>query len=139
LDDNQLRALMLKREPDYKSDYSSLSAPLEEGHTHFKLSFKINQGSVEQIYNLFANMTEEEDKLDPGEVKKLGQFHFASFGKSFAICSAKSAVDLMAWAMKWASGGEITIEPILDDATVQKILKEKPGYDKKLEALMASM
>jgi hypothetical protein len=139
LDENDLRALVLGRVPDYKVDYSNLSAPLDEGYTHFKMSYKIHEASKVQAYDLLANMSEGEYKIASGEVKNLGTFHYASVGTGFAICSAKSASDLMAWAMKWAPMSDHKIEPVLDDVTVQKVYKAKPGYDKKLEALVASM
>jgi hypothetical protein len=110
---------------------------LEEGYSHFKLTFKIHEASKMQAYDFLANMSEEEDKVTSGEVKRHGEFHYASFGMGFVICSAKSASDLMAWVMKWAPMAEHKLEPVLDDDTLQKVIKEKPGHNMKLEALMA--
>jgi hypothetical protein len=43
------------------------------------------------------------------------------------------------WLANWGPVCECHVEPVLTDAQIRKIVKESPGYEKKLEELKVKM
>ncbi len=138
-DDNVARSIILKRDPDYSVDYSHVNDEPLEGETLYMIRYKFHQEKKIEGYSLFANLTEEQDKLDAGKCRPLGRWHDIGEGSGMAIAAAKSEADLYAWAFNWTGICDCSVVPVLTDAQGRKIIKEKPDFEYKLANVKASM
>lgn len=138
-DDNTARAIILKKEPDWKCDYSGCYADPKEGESLYFFKFKFYADKKMAGYTAFSGMTEAQDKGDAGACTNYGRWHNLGNGSGYGIASAPSEAALYKWCFNWASMCEIQITPVTKDKTQRDVIKNKPGYEGKLKALMAKM
>jgi hypothetical protein len=138
-DDNTARKIILKADPTYTVDYSHVGDQPQQGETLYLIQYRFNDGCRVQGNELFANLTEEQDTADAGNCRPLGRWHDLGTGSGAAIAAATNEKDIYAWAYNWASMCECTITPVLTDSQCRSIIQGKPDYQKRLEAVKASM
>ena len=136
LDDNEQRHLLLKREPDFRVGYNHVNDESNPGESLYLIRYKFKENCKEQGFHAFANMTEEQDKLDSGKCTSLGRWHVPSKGTGFAIVSSPSIFDLYKWAYNWNDLCDVDIQPVTKDHETRKVIQEKMGFKKKHENLM---
>jgi hypothetical protein len=90
-------------------------------------------------YTRFANMTENEEKVEMGSCRMLGRYHDLGSGSGVAIYAAKTERDVYTLAFNWTALMDIKVAPVLTDKDVKDVVKAKPRFEKKLTALKAKM
>ena len=139
-DDNATRQIILKADKaPWRANYDNIGDEPGEGESLYMASFKFYPEHKMTAYTTFANLTEEQDKADAGACRNLGRYHDLGAGSGIIIAAAKSEKDLYAWAFNWAPLCEVRIVPVLTDKDAQDITRGKPGFDKKVAALMAKI
>lgn len=138
-DDNVARKIILKKEPDYQVDYSTVGSEPDVGETLYMINYKFHQDKKLDGYNAFANLSEEEDKGDAGACRPLGRWHDIGEGSGMAIAAAKSEADLFAWAFNWTGICDCKVVPVLTDKQSRKLISEKPDFEFKLAEVKKSM
>ena len=103
------------------------------------INYKFHQDKKKTGYNLFANLTEEQDKNDSGNCRPLGRWHNLGEGTGMAIAAAKSEEDIYKWAFNWTEICDCKIVPVLTDAQSRKIISEKPDFETKLKAVREAL
>jgi hypothetical protein len=101
-DDNQVREIILGATPAYKVNHDSIGMEAPKGYSLFSMHGKMYPDKKDAAYAAFANMTEEQDKADPGNVKVLCRYHDMGMGEVFGVVAAKhetAVVDLNKWAV----------------------------------------
>lgn len=137
VDDNEARKIILGREPEYTVDYSKAGdAPTTDDESLYLIEYAFKSGSKAEGFDLFANLSEEEDRSDAGENTPLGRWHDLATGTGVAVCLSKSSTALQAWANNWKDLCDCTIKPVLSDAEFRSIVQAKPGFAEKRAALM---
>jgi hypothetical protein len=99
-DDNQVREIILGAPPAYKVSYDSIGMEAPKGYSLFSIHGKTYPDKKDACYAAFANMTEEQDKADPGNVKVLCRYHDMGMGETFCVVAAKhetAVMDLTKW------------------------------------------
>ena len=134
-DDNVARRIILGKEPDFLVDYSNVKDEPGEGETLYMINYKFHQDKKKMGYNLFANLTEEEDINDSGNCRPLGRWHNLGEGSGMAIAAAKNEEDIYKWAFHWTEICDCKVVPVLTDAQARKIISEKPDFETKLKAV----
>ena len=75
VDDNVAREIILKEKPTYTVDYSKVGEEPLDGETLFYITYRFYPQHGVAGNNLFANLTEEQDKADAGNCRPLGRYH----------------------------------------------------------------
>ena len=136
LDDNMAREIILGKPPPYVVDYKNAGNEAKEGESLYFIEYTFKNGCKSQGFELFANLSEEEDKQDAGNNTCYGRWHNLGTGTGIAICSSKSEVDLYTWAFHWKDLCDVIINPVLNDSQFRNIVRSKPDYAKKHALLM---
>ncbi len=141
-DDNTARRIILKKEdkePSYQVDYSCVGDEPLEGETMYKITYKLHQDKKVDGNSIFANLLEEQDRADAGKCRPLGRWHDLGTGSGMAIACAKSEEDIYEWAYNWTQICDCEVVPVLTDLQSRKLIKSKPDFEQKLDALRKSM
>lgn len=138
VDDNIARQIINGEEPSWKVEYKTGDEPAE-GETIYAIEYTFDKDKKMDGYKTFAGLTEEQDKGDAGNCRPLCRYHDLGTGSGLAIAAARSEADIYKWAFNWASICECKVTPVLTDLQCRKIIKEKPDFEQKLEAVKAQM
>ena len=98
----------------------------------YLISWSISQAARVDCWNVFGNMTPADDLKDAGDnIQVVGRWH--KMGGSGGVCVAdcSSAADLNSWMLNWSPICEISVEPMVDDATARASLQGKPFFSSK--------
>ena len=138
--DDELRKIILKKDPAFSRDYSKYcNAEPKEGESLYWIRFKLYTETKMKAYELLANMTEEQDVGDSGAVTPYIRCHNMGSGTGVIIASAPTAADVHAWAFNWAPMCECEITPVTTDMQCRDVITSKPDFKKKHAALMLKM
>ena len=92
----------------------------------FQISWKMYSDKKMDCYKAFSLMTPDDDVKDAGEhIKIVGRWHAVGGGRGVCICETDSVESLTGWMVNWAGMCEIDVEPVIEDATVRSVLREK--------------
>ena len=81
-----------------------------------------------EVFKHFAHMTEADDRAQEGpDMRTIGRWHNIADSSGVNIVEAKSADVVYAYILNWAQFMEITVTPVLDDASVRKVILSKLG------------
>ena len=138
-DDNVARKIILGQEPGYLVDYSHVGDEPVENEILYHITYKFKSEKKVEGNKLFANLTQEQDKGDSGNCRPLGRWHELGTGSGLAIAAAKSEEDIYKWAFNWAEMCDCQIVPVLTDAQARSVIKNKDGFQEKLEEVKATM
>ena len=141
LDDNDQRRLLLKHEPGYTIEYSkdTVSASPKSGESLYFIKYQFKKESVADGFNLFANLSKEDDEKDSGKCTPYGRWHIPSLACGYAIASSPSVFDIYSWAHNWNSLCDVVITPVTQDAVTREIIREGYGFSVKHAAIMNEM
>lgn len=131
VDDNVARSIILGSEPSYTVDYSCVGDEAKHGESLFVIEYTFDGECRETGYNLFANMTEEQDSLDSGKNTCLGRWHNLGMGSGIVICSSPSEAELHKWAWNWMKICDCVICPVVSDEDFRSNIQAKPDSLKK--------
>ena len=138
-DDNVARKIILGKEPEYHVDYSHVGDEPVENEVLYHITYKFKPEKKVEGNKLFANLTQEQDEGDSGNCRPLGRWHDLGTGSGLAIAAARSEEDVYKWAFNWAEMCDCQIVPVLTDSQARSVIKNKAGFQEKLEAVKASM
>ena len=138
-DDNVARRIILGKEPEYTVDYSHVGDEPVENEVLYHITYKFKSEKKVEGNKLFANLTQEQDEGDSGNCRPLGRWHDLGTGSGLAIAAARSEEDVYKWAFNWAEMCDCQIVPVLTDSQTRSVIKNKAGFQEKLEAVKASM
>lgn len=140
LDDNKAREAVLKEPAAWTKTYDNIDAEPEAGETLYMISWVFDNGEARvKGYEIFANLTKEQDEGDYGNCRFLGRWHIPAEGKGYIVCTAKDQMDVHKWVWNWAGLCTCHVEPVLTNKAATEVVKAKAGYDKKLSALMQKL
>ena len=95
-DDNQIREIVLGAPPAFMVNYEdSIGMEAPDGYSLFSIKAKMYPDKKDECYTAFANMTEQQDKADPGNVKVLCRYHDMGMGEVFCVAAAKHETAVM--------------------------------------------
>lgn len=134
-DDNVAREILLNGSPDYQVDYSSVGDEPLEGETLYMIDYKFQPEKKKTGMNLFANLSEQEDKNDAGSCRPLGRWHDLGMGCGMAIAGASSEKDIYKWANNWTDVCDCTIVPVMTDSQTRRMVRSKPNYTKNVRSI----
>ena len=95
----------------------------------FLISWSIPTENRMTCWNVFGNMTPEDDDKDTGpNIKVQGRWH--RLGGSGGICVAETddLQSLNSWVVNWSPICNITVEPIVNDESARETIKTKPFF-----------
>ena len=77
-------------------------------------------------YKVFSQMTPDDDVKDAGEdIKIVGRWHSVGGGSGVCICETSNMEALTGWMVNWAGMADLKVVPVVEDATVRKVISEK--------------
>ena len=138
-DDNVARRIILGKEPEYHVDYSHVGDEPVENEVLYYITYKFHKDKKVEGNKLFASLTQEQDNADSGNCRPLGRWHDLGNGSGLAVAAAKSEEDVYKWAFNWTEMCDCSVVPVLTDAQTRSVIKNKTGFEQKLEAVKASM
>ena len=103
------------------------------------MKYQFRDGKRDDGFQLFANLSKEDDEKDPGNCTSLGRWHVPSQGCGYAIASSPTILDIYKWAYNWNSLCDVEVFPVTQDDETRDIIKGSFGYDFKHRILMDKM
>lgn len=139
--DDEAREIVSGKKVDYSAmpGMDALQWECKPGEAIFLVWWELLEQHRTSAYETLATMTQEQSIKDAGNCRPMGRFHDMGNGTGFCLCMAKSTKDVQAWCYNWQAVANFTIDPVITDAAVQRIVRDKPGYAAKLENLKARM
>ena len=94
----------------------------------YQISWKMYADKKMDCFKAFSKMTPEDDVKDAGDlVKIVGRWHTLGGGSGVCICETDSVESLTSWMLNWVGMCDIDVIPVVEDATVRKVVSEKLG------------
>jgi hypothetical protein len=85
-------------------------------------------------WNAFGNMTPADDLVDTGaSINIIGRWHKIGGTGGICIADASNLEELNTWMLNWAPICEISVEPVVDDASARTSLRSKDYFVEKTE------
>ena len=98
----------------------------------FLVSWDIPADKRVDCWNVFGNMTPEDDLKDAGEnIKVHGRWHRLSGAGGVCVCECSDAAELNSWMLNWSPVCNISVEPVVEDSVARASLQTKPYFNKK--------
>lgn len=139
LDDNDHRQLILGTDPPFKVEYNMINNDPQPNESLYFIKYKFKEGSINDGFKVFANLTQEQDEQDSGKCTSYGRWHIPSSGSGYAIASSPSVLDIYKWAYNWKDLCEVIISPVTGDNTTRTLIKGGLGFDMKHKVLNHKM
>ena len=136
LDDNLHREFILGKCPEYKVVYDKVNQSALENESLYFLKYKFKADKREEGFEVFANMTEEQDLEDAGNCTCYGRWHDPSDGSGFAVASSPDVLSLFKWARNWKELCDVSIYPVTDDLNSRMIIQQSYGFDAKYNIIL---
>ena len=96
--------------------------------TTYLITWKAEHSTKMEAFKHFAHMTEADDRAQEGpDMRTIGRWHDIADGSGVQIVEAKSADVVYAFILNWAPFLEAKVSPVLDDASVRKVILSKLG------------
>jgi len=96
----------------------------------FQITWSISSANRVPCWNNFGKMTPEDDLKDAGEgIKVHGRWHHLSGSGGVCIAECEDASLLNSWMLNWAPVCDISVVPVVDDATSRANIRTKPYYN----------
>lgn len=98
----------------------------------FSITWTIPTQNRVACLNAFGNMTPDDDLKDSGpDVKVVGRWHNLAGDGGVCIAECSNVVALNSFMLNWAPLCDITVVPVVDDATARQSVQGKPYFNKK--------
>lgn len=98
----------------------------------FLISWTVDPHNRITCWNAFGNMTPADDLRDAGNsIKVHGRWHVLSGSAGTCVCECSDAVALNTWMLNWAPICNITVVPVVDDATARQSMVGKEWFQAK--------
>lgn len=103
-----------------------------EGWSLFLVHWRFDFAHRIEAMLVFAGLTEEDHKLDRGDVVTMGRYHSIGDGTGTVVCAAKSGFDLHKWAYNWCHLADVDIQPVVSGREARRIIVNRPGFENNL-------
>lgn len=98
----------------------------------FQISWTVDPPNRVACWNAFGNMTADDDLRDAGDsIKVHGRWHVLSGSGGTCICECDDSAALNSWMLNWAPICNITVVPVVDDATARNSMVGKHWFNAK--------
>ncbi len=98
----------------------------------FQISWTVDPPHRVACWNAFGNMTPADDLRDAGDsIKVHGRWHVLSGSAGTCICECSDAAALNTWMLNWAPICNITVVPVVEDATARQSISGKEWFQAK--------
>ena len=98
----------------------------------FQISWTVDPSNRVPCWNIFGNMTADDDVRDAGEnIKVLGRWHALGGGGGTCICECDKVEELNSWMLNWAPICNISVVPVVTGATARASMQGKPWFKSK--------
>ena len=96
--------------------------------TTYLITWKLEHSTKMETIKHFAHQTEADDRAqEEPDMRTIGRWHNIADGSGVQIVEAKSADVVYAFILNWAPVLEAKVSPVLDDASVRKVILSKLG------------
>ena len=98
----------------------------------FLISWKISAANRVACWNVFGNMTPEDDLKDAGpHIKVVGRWHHLSGDGGVCVCDTDNVSALNSFMLNWSPICDISVAPVVDDASARASIQTKPYFQAK--------
>ena len=98
----------------------------------YLISWSIPMEARVQCWNVFGNMTPDDDLKDAGEnINVVGRWHKLSGAGGVCVAECSDASALNSWMLNWSPICEISVEPVVNDASARAAIQTKPYFQAK--------
>jgi len=98
----------------------------------FLISWKISAANRVACWNVFGNMTPEDDLKDAGpSIKIVGRWHHLSGDGGVCVCDTDDSSALNSFMLNWSPICDISVVPVVDDASSRAVIQTKPYFQAK--------
>ena len=98
----------------------------------YLISWRIKSDNRVACWNAFGNMTPDDDLKDAGDsISMVGRWHKLGGSGGVCVCECGNHADLNSWMLNWSPICEISVEPVVTDATARAAIKTKPYFQAK--------
>ena len=95
----------------------------------FLIKWNVSQSQRVACWNVFGNMTPDDDLKDAGEhITIVGRWHELSGAGGVCICNCDDASHLNSWMLNWSPICDISVIPVVEDSTARANLRTKPYF-----------
>ena len=95
----------------------------------FLVSWSIPTEKRVECWNTFGKMTPDDDLVDAGEgIRMVGRWHHLGGAGGVCVAECSDHELLNSWMLNWSPICEISVSPIVDDASARKSIKTKPYF-----------
>ena len=95
----------------------------------YLITWNVSAENRVACWNAFGNMTPQDDLKDTGEhINVVGRWHRLSGAGGICVCECQDLSVLNSWMLNWAPICDISVEPLVDDATARANLATKPYF-----------
>ena len=98
----------------------------------FLISWKISAANRVACWNVFGNMTPEDDLKDAGpNINIVGRWHHLSGDGGVCVCDTDDSSALNSFMLNWSPICDISVVPVVDDASARASIQTKPYFQAK--------
>ena len=95
----------------------------------FLISWSISADNRVNCWNVFGNMTPDDDLKDAGEhINIVGRWHHLSGDGGVCICETDNVSALNSFMLNWSPICDIKVSPMVDDAMARAAIQTKPYF-----------
>ena len=97
----------------------------------FLISWSVLPDKRVDCWNVFGNMTPEDDLKDAGDAIKVhGRWHHLAGDGGVCICECHDSAALNSWMLNWSSVCNISVNPVVTDEVARASISSKPFFNK---------
>lgn len=95
----------------------------------FLINWSVASENRVACWNAFGKMSPEDDLKDAGDgIKVHGRWHHLSGSGGSCIAECDDSAKLSSWMLNWAPICDISVTPVVEDATARENIRTKPYY-----------
>ena len=96
----------------------------------FLISWTVASENRVKCYNAFGKMTPADDLKDTGDdIKVHGRWHHLGGSGGVCVAECDDASKLNSWMLNWSPICDITITPVVEDASARESIRTKPYFE----------
>ena len=95
----------------------------------FLINWEVSCENRVACWNAFGNMTPDDDLKDAGDdIRVIGRWHRLSGSGGVCVCETDDPACLNSWMLNWSPICNISVEPLVDDATARASIQGKDYF-----------
>ena len=98
----------------------------------YLISWRIKSENRVACWNAFGNMSPADDLKDAGDhISMVGRWHKLGGSGGICVCECSDHDSLNSWMLNWSPICEISVEPVVNDASARAAIQTKPYFQAK--------